>query len=220
MNKENRINQETGQRVLVVDDEASIRAVLKALLMKQGYSVQEAADGFQAIERFQQSGADLVLMDVSMPGMGGHEACRALRSLPGASSVPLIMITGRSDAENVDLAYRSGATDFITKPIEPALFKNRLRYVMRSDQAARRLRAVHARNSALMESLPDTILLVDNHGKLVEAFRADSGNEGSTRTTPGLLSDAIPANVVPQMLDLCRATQGALLERPTAVTAE
>ena len=141
--------------LLAVDDDIVIRSMLKKSLQRQGYDVIEAPNGAEAITLFQQHRPDMVLLDVIMPVMNGFETCDAMRKLDPENTVPIIMLTGLDDVSSVDKAFESGATDFITKPINWSLFSQRVRYSLRArnmDFALRKsqLRVRHALQVAML----------------------------------------------------------------------
>jgi two-component system KDP operon response regulator KdpE len=115
-------------RILIVDDEPQIRRVMRATLTTQGYAVEDARSGEEALEKLHDSKADLVLLDVNMPGMGGLAACRAIRS---ASEIAIIMLTVRSDEADKVAALDSGADDYITKPFSTPELMARVRAALR-----------------------------------------------------------------------------------------
>lgn len=127
-------------RVLIVDDESVTRLMVRRVLLDSGYDVMEAEDGQAAVASCREHLPDLVLMDVRMPTMNGFDACRAIRKLPSGLLVPILMLTGLDDVMAATLAFEAGATDFITKPINWALLSQRLRYALRTNRTARRLR--------------------------------------------------------------------------------
>jgi two-component system KDP operon response regulator KdpE len=115
-------------RVLVVDDEPQIRRVMRATLTAQGYDVDDARDGEEALEKLHDTKADLVLLDVNMPGMGGLAACRAIRS---TSEIAIIMLTVRNDEADKVAALDSGADDYVTKPFSAPELMARVRAALR-----------------------------------------------------------------------------------------
>lgn len=100
-------------RVLVVDDEPQIRRIMKTTLTAQGYEVHEARSGEEALDAVRDQRFDLILLDANMPGMGGLEACRSIRS---SSEAAIIMLTVRSAEEDKVAALDAGADDYVTKP--------------------------------------------------------------------------------------------------------
>lgn len=106
------------RRILVVDDTPSNVKVLRTLLTLNGYTVQTAENGQQALDRAAADPPDLVLLDVVMPVMDGFEACRRLRAAPATRSVPIVMVTASGPQEK-EKALAAGANDMIMKPIDP-----------------------------------------------------------------------------------------------------
>jgi two-component system KDP operon response regulator KdpE len=120
-------------KVLVVDDEPAMRRGLRTSLRANGYEVEEARSGEEAVQIVGTRLADLVLLDVNMPGMGGVEACRRLRSaLPGAG---IVMITVRDGEDETVEALEAGADDYITKPFRLRELLARLSAVLRRGHA-------------------------------------------------------------------------------------
>lgn len=105
--------------VLVVDDNAENRALAQATLEDEGFSVQLATSGREALERFQTAAFDCVLLDIRMPGMDGIEVCRAMRALPGGEDVPIVFLTAQREVDAFDRARDAGGDDYITKPFRP-----------------------------------------------------------------------------------------------------
>jgi diguanylate cyclase (GGDEF)-like protein/PAS domain S-box-containing protein len=122
-------------RILIIDDDALIRALAVEALREAGFYVVEADSGEHGLAAFEAERPDLVLLDVVMPGLDGFEVCRRLRSHPRLGHVPVIMLTGLEDTESIERAYDSGATDFISKPINWALLRYRISYAMRAATA-------------------------------------------------------------------------------------
>ena len=118
--------------LLAVDDDVVIRSMLKKVLEKQGYDVIEAPNGAEAVELFNSHHPDMVLLDVLMPMMNGFEACEKMRQQDPERMVPILMLTGLDDVSSVDKAFDSGATDFITKPINWSLFAQRVKYALQA----------------------------------------------------------------------------------------
>lgn len=119
--------------VLVVDDEPTVRTLVRALLEMEGCRVLEAVDGVEALEFLE--GADerpaLVILDLQMPRMDGEELLRNLRASPPAADVPVIVLTSATDTETEVRLVEAGADDFVRKPMDPRLFVTRVRAVLR-----------------------------------------------------------------------------------------
>ncbi|MCW2503118.1 MAG: putative two-component system response regulator [Actinomycetia bacterium] len=115
-------------RVLVVEDEESFSDALSYMLRKEGFEVAIAATGPEALVEFERSGADIVLLDLMLPGLSGTEVCRQLR---GKSSVPIIMVTARDAEIDKVVGLEIGADDYVTKPYSPRELVARIRAVLR-----------------------------------------------------------------------------------------
>jgi two-component system, OmpR family, KDP operon response regulator KdpE len=100
-------------KVLVVDDEAQMRRVLRASLMVHGYDVVEASSGEEALEALNDEPCDLILLDLNLPGIDGVDTCRAIRSTSG---VPVIVVSIRDSDKDRAAALAAGANDYVTKP--------------------------------------------------------------------------------------------------------
>ncbi|HXW94053.1 MAG TPA: response regulator transcription factor [Terriglobales bacterium] len=114
--------------ILVVDDEPQIRRVMRTALIKQGYVVNDARSGEEALEKFRDERYDLVILDRNMPGMGGLAACRAIRT---NSDVGIIMLTVRKRDEDKIDALDAGADDYVTKPFSMPELLARIRATLR-----------------------------------------------------------------------------------------
>ncbi|GAB3063522.1 response regulator transcription factor [Sediminivirga luteola] len=115
-------------KILLVEDEDSISDPLAYLLGKEGYEVTVAADGNRALDEFDRGGADLVLLDLMLPGVSGTEVCRQLRT---KSSVPIIMLTAKDSEIDKVVGLELGADDYVTKPYSSRELLARIRAVMR-----------------------------------------------------------------------------------------
>lgn len=115
-------------RVLVVEDEQNLREPLVFLLQKEGYDVIVAEDGNQAVENFRNLGADLILLDLMLPGISGNEVCRTIR---GESQVPIIMLTAKDTEIDKVVGLEIGADDYVTKPYSTRELLARMKAVLR-----------------------------------------------------------------------------------------
>ena len=115
-------------RVLVVEDERNLREPLVYLLQKEGYDVIEAEDGTAAVENFNSLGADLILLDLMLPGLSGNEVCRIIRA---ESQVPIIMLTAKDTEIDKVVGLEIGADDYVTKPYSTRELLARMKAVLR-----------------------------------------------------------------------------------------
>ncbi len=117
--------------ILVVEDEAAIATMLRYNLEKQGFRVEEATDGQEAIDRIAETTPDLVLLDWMLPVMSGIEVCRQIRRRPETRKLPVIMLTARSEDQDAVRALNIGADDYITKPFGIEALMARIRALLR-----------------------------------------------------------------------------------------
>lgn len=115
-------------RILIVEDEESLADPLDYLLRREGYETEIAADGRAALAAFDRAGADLVLLDLMLPGLPGTEVCRELRT---RSSVPVIMLTAKDSEVDIVVGLELGADDYVTKPYSSRELLARIRAVLR-----------------------------------------------------------------------------------------
>ena len=115
-------------RVLLVEDDAGIRAGLRLMLEDEGYEVAEAGTGEEGIERFRAGGADLAIVDLLLPGIGGLDVVRALRATSG---LPILVVTAQADSHDVVAGLEAGADDYVTKPFVPKELAARVRAHLR-----------------------------------------------------------------------------------------
>ncbi len=115
-------------RVLVVEDEESFSDALSYMLRREGYETVVAADGVEALAEFDRAGADIVLLDLMLPGLSGTEVCRSLRA---RSSVPIIMLTAKDAEIDKVVGLELGADDYVTKPYSARELVARIRAVLR-----------------------------------------------------------------------------------------
>lgn len=121
-------------KVMIVDDEARMRKLVKDFLQKQNYEVIEAADGEEAIDKFfAEKDIALILLDVMMPKMDGWQVCREIRQY---SKVPIIMLTARGDERDELMGYNLGVDDYVSKPFSPKILVARVEAILRRSGAA------------------------------------------------------------------------------------
>ncbi len=115
-------------RILTVEDDERIRTAVRMALEDEGWQVAEAATGELALAEFEAHPADVVLIDLMLPGMDGFELCRAVRR---TSDVPIVMVTARTDTHDVVAGLEAGADDYLTKPFQPKELSARIRALLR-----------------------------------------------------------------------------------------
>ncbi len=117
-----------GTRILTVEDDERIRTAVKMALEDEGWVVEEADTGEDALQAFTRNPADVVLIDIMLPGIDGFELCRTLRR---TSDVPIVMVTARNDTHDVVAGLEAGADDYLTKPFAPKELSARIRALLR-----------------------------------------------------------------------------------------
>lgn len=115
-------------RILVVEDEESLSEPLAFLLGREGFEVQVVDNGLDAVSEFERAGADLVLLDIMLPGQSGTEVCKQIRA---SSAVPIIMLTAKDSELDKVLGLELGADDYVTKPYSSRELIARIRAVLR-----------------------------------------------------------------------------------------
>lgn len=115
-------------RILTVEDDERIRASVRLALEDEGWEVDEAPTGEEALAAFRRAPADVVLVDIMLPGMSGFDLCRNLRRF---SDVPIVVVTARSDTHDVVAGLEAGADDYLTKPFAPKELSARIRALLR-----------------------------------------------------------------------------------------
>lgn len=142
------------KNILVVDDDGHIRDVVHFALEQAGYQVTEAKDGHQALECFKSKTFDLVVLDITMPGIDGLDVCKAIRK---DSRIPIIFLSSRDDELDKILGLELGADDYVSKPFSPRELVARIKAVLRRlalpEPEAQKGHAIQLRHGGLMMDL-------------------------------------------------------------------
>lgn len=109
---------------------------MRLMLVRAGFNVFEAEDGFDALEKVRKNQPDVVLLDVMMPGMDGFAVCEALRNEASTATLPIVMLSAKTDLESMNKGLRVGATKYLTKPISPEELTQHVREVLEQDTTA------------------------------------------------------------------------------------
>jgi DNA-binding response OmpR family regulator len=118
------------KKILLVDDSNTILMMEKFILRNDPYELVTASDGEEAVVKAAQHQPDLILLDVIMPKMGGFDACRLIRENDVTRSIPVIMVTTRGEAANVEAGWANGCTDYVTKPINAVELLAKVRSIL------------------------------------------------------------------------------------------
>lgn len=178
--------QESRPQILIVDDDIIFRSVARESLGQAGFKVSEAVNGVEGLEAVKQLKPEIVLLDVMMPEMDGYDACRMIRELPGGDLIPVVMITALEDIDSINRAYKVGATDFITKPIEWTILVERVRYMLRGVrlanerkqleerlQQAQKLEAVGTLASGIAHDFMNLLQIIQGSAELLMMGKSD-----------------------------------------------
>jgi putative two-component system response regulator len=149
-----------GSMILIVDDEYIGRETLQSVLEGEGYELEMAENGFQAIEKAKKLLPDVILLDVMMPGMTGFEVCRRIRSDPQIAEIPIIILTALDDRESLLNALKAGADDFVSKPFDRFELRARLLGITRLNRYQKLLQErakLREANAQLLNAYETTI---------------------------------------------------------------
>lgn len=124
-----------GKKILVVDDEADIVELCSYNLKKEGYDVASSPDGEEALRKIREEKFDLILLDLMLPGLQGVELCRIIRNDQATASLPIIMLTAKTEELDKILGLEMGADDYVTKPFSPRELLARVKAVLRRSGA-------------------------------------------------------------------------------------
>jgi DNA-binding NarL/FixJ family response regulator len=190
--------------ILLVDDNPANLGVLIELLRNSGYQLRVAESGERALVQLRHTPADIVLLDVMMPGIDGLETCRRLKADPAWSDLPVIFMTALDDVVDKVAGFAAGAVDYITKPLQPEEVLARVRTHLRLRElqteleernerldAAIRLRV--AAEQALSDSLDRAVIVVNGNDDVV--FCTKSASRLLTRYFPGAVLSRVPAGL-------------------------
>src|SRR5690606_35579528 len=119
-----------GARILLADDDASMRRLLRTVLEREGFDVVEALDGLETLDAVEGNGIDLVILDHDMPNLTGLGVLEEMRARVSTASIPVIMLTARTDDTELE-ALELGAQDFMTKPVQPRSLVARVKAVLK-----------------------------------------------------------------------------------------
>ncbi len=157
-----------GPVILIVDDDAELRGLLSMVFKRAAYTLLEAATGDAALVACQTQQPDLILLDMMMPQMSGVTACEKIRALPGYAYVPILMVTALQDTASITQAFEAGATDYVTKPLNPVVLRHRVDQLLRATRAEAQLRDNELKFRSFIEQASDGFVLVEADGSIIE----------------------------------------------------
>jgi len=120
------------QSVLVVDDEPQARSMMRLIMVRAGFDVLEAKDGYEALDEVERQVPDLMILDIMMPGIDGFYVCQRLRADDRTAELPIIVLSAKTDADSIKRGKEVGATMYLTKPVSPDELTRHVREVINS----------------------------------------------------------------------------------------
>jgi CheY-like chemotaxis protein len=152
------VSETPAATILVVDDLPANRDLMSRRLERSGFRVLTAGSGAEALEAVRQSGVDMVLLDIMMPGMTGLDVLRTLRATRSSAALPVLMVTAKTDSEDVVEALALGANDYITKPVDFPVALERIKKELRMTQALRTEAAAAVEPRSPAQAVPGSVL--------------------------------------------------------------
>jgi diguanylate cyclase (GGDEF)-like protein/PAS domain S-box-containing protein len=188
---------------LIVDDDTTVRIVMRSVLESHGIRVNEAGNGIEALQSFDEETPDIVILDIEMPEKDGLEACADIRHHSKGKLVPIMMSTGMDDTDSINRAYEAGATDFAVKPLNWPIFGHRIRYML---QAARAIREHHAalqtaiRLGKVVESSSNEVYICDDHTLTLQ--QTNGRARANTRYEETEINQLTLAHLLPELTEI------------------
>ena len=159
-------------QIVVVDDDDALQTLMRHMLRVPGTSLVPASSGEEALAAIRQGLPELLLLDAILPDTTGFELCRRLREEHPSEELPILMITALQDAASVDAAFEAGADDYITKPINWAVLRQRVTRLLAAQRSRNELATTERVMERLIEHAPDALLSLDDAGTVLTANRA------------------------------------------------
>ena len=147
--------------ILIADDDPAMRSILHHVLEHDGYVIREAEDGLGAVEASQTTRPDIILMDGKMPKMDGITACQKIRAQPDSEQIPILMLTAFDDDDSIRRAFEAGVTDYMTKPFNTTVLRQRVRRLVQLARAEAALHFTDALLTNLLKASVDACVLFD-----------------------------------------------------------
>jgi diguanylate cyclase (GGDEF)-like protein len=156
------INELSAHTLLIVDDDRTLRLALKGAFSGDEFETIDASNGSEAIDLCRRRIPDIILMDAIMPDTDGFTACKAIRDLPHCENIPILIITSLEDEDNIAEAFASGATDYITKPLNFTVLKERVSRLIKANKAGKKIKQL---------AYHDSLTGLPNRARLMQELR-------------------------------------------------
>ena len=179
----------TGQKIVIIDDSSFNRTLIVSILSEAGYQVMEAVDAETGINLVSDSCPDLILLDVTMPGMDGYEACKRLKGDYRTKDIPVIFLTGRTEKEDIVKGFECGAVDYITIPFCREELLSRVGTHIDRSQSRQAMAGIKDDYGQLLQMTCHDLLNPLSHIKFI--FEAEDDNPGILETMKGDVRDAV-----------------------------
>ncbi|MEN8130949.1 MAG: EAL domain-containing protein, partial [Pseudomonadota bacterium] len=161
----------SSQRVMIVDDDRAMRLALREVLEEDGYQIETASNGVEAITLCKREMPDLVLMDAVMPKMDGFTACKTIRATPEGKHTPILIVTALDDDQSIENAFSAGAIDYIPKPVHFSVLRRRIGRLLTASRTEKHVR--HLAYNDPLTGLPNRAMFMDRLSKLLSMSRYD-----------------------------------------------
>jgi len=186
------------KRILVIDSDSAERSSLQEYLEQTGHEVRSFEDSEAALQMQAIQETDMVMLDANLPGRNAAQVCSRLRKQT-CSNLPIILLASLDDLESIEQAFEAGATDFLVKPLDWRLFGQRVKYLLHAHEFRNELIRSNARNSAILDAIPDTLLRLDQQGRVRDVREsAQAGRAGGALYD---LPNSLPADVVARIME-------------------
>src|SRR5450432_218852 len=157
--------------ILVADDDVPTRKMLVRMLQTEGYQVEIAADGKEALEKYNTLHPDLMLLDALMPFINGFDVCLQLQANPGGMAGPIVMITALNDQESIVRALEAGAADYTTKPVHWPVLRQRIRRLLLGKEVENAFRKEQIFASTILDTVDALVFVRDSEGLIIRFNR-------------------------------------------------
>src|SRR5258707_1318505 len=163
-----KVPQPTETLILVADDDLPTRQLLARMLKMEGYRVEMAVDGNEALEKYASLHPNLMLVDALMPQTNGFEVCAKLKAEPDGIPIPIVMITALNDQDSMIRAFEAGAADYTTKPVYWPVLRQRIRRLLLGKEIENELRREQAFASTVLDSVDAVLIVLNSEGRFVQ----------------------------------------------------